>query len=223
MIKIDKINRAEALRYMGYNKNISTSNIEDILDRCERELLNTIKPRFCFRIFDIENNAPVTFKDCQLRLEGNDISEHLKGCKSAVVMAATLSADTDKLINKHKIKDMASAFILDCMASAAIEQVCDMAEREIAEDMAVKNTTWRFSPGYGDFPIAVQKQLISCIKAERLIGLTVTDSNILMPRKSVTAVIGISDNEIPRGKRGCAICSMAKTCIYRNRGEHCGL
>ncbi len=223
MIAIDKINRAEALRYMGCNKSIDTKNIEPLLDKCEEELLTAIKPRYCYRIFDINiHKAHVDLKDCRLKPEGNDIVRHLSGCTAAVVMAATLSADTDRLINKYKVQDMTSAFILDCMASAAIEQVCDKAEREIAKAAEIKNMTWRFSPGYGDLPITIQKQLISTVNAERLIGLTVTDSNILIPRKSVTAIIGISQNNIPKGKRGCSLCSMAQTCQYRKRGDRCG-
>ena len=220
MIKIERINRAEALRYMGYNKDIDLTNIEGLLDSCEKELLSVIKPRYCCRIFDIEIKDSVELKDCRFRLTGKDITEHLKDCNKAIIFAATLSADADRLINRYKVKDMTSALILDCMASAAIEQYCDMAEKEIGND---RNMTWRFSPGYGDLPIGLQREFISSINAEKLIGLTVTDSNILIPRKSVTAVIGLSDREIPKGRRGCAICSMAESCQYRKRGEHCGL
>lgn len=220
MIKIENINRAEALRYMGYSKGIDLTDIEELLDSCEKELLSVIKPRYCYRIFDIDIMDSVVLKDCTLRLTGKDIREHLKDCNKAVIFAATLSSDVDRLINRYKIKDMTSALILDCMASAAIEQVCNMAEKEITGG---KNMTWRFSPGYGDLPIELQRDFISSINAEKLVGLTVTDSNILMPRKSVTAVIGLSDNEIPKGRRGCAVCNMADRCQYRKRGERCGL
>ncbi len=224
MITIDKINRSEALRYMGYKKDMDIKNTEHILDKCEKELLSVIKPRFCYRIFDIDKKGdPLSFKGCKLTLEGNDIAAHLRGCDKAVIMAATLSSDTDKLINRYKVRDMTSAFILDCMASAAIEQVCDMAQSEIIKAHHIKNITWRFSPGYGDLSIKLQREMIACLNGERLIGLTATENNILMPRKSVTAIMGISDNEIPKGKRGCAICSMANVCQYRKRGDHCGL
>ncbi len=220
MIKLTGINKAEALRYMGYNKSIDLTDIEPLLKSCERELLSVIKPRYCYRIFHIESRENMILKDCSLHLSGKDIRAHLQGCDKVIIFAATLSAGTDKLINMYKIKDMTSALILDCMASAAIEQVCDMAEKEIKENTG--NMTWRFSPGYGDLPIDLQSDFIRSINAEKLIGLTVTDSNILMPRKSVTAVIGLSDSELTKRRKGCAACNMADRCQYRKRGEHCG-
>ena len=65
-------------------------------------------------------------------------------------------------------------------------------------------------------------QFLDLRDASRKIGVTVTDRLILIPRKSVTAVIGISEKEIPQKRRGCSCCNMRKTCPYRKRGEHCG-
>ena len=61
------------------------------------------------------------------------------------------------------------------------------------------------------------------LDAPRKIGLTTGDSCLLVPSKSVTAVLGISDNPIERRKRGCAICSMKGKCRFRRNGEHCGV
>ena len=82
--------------------------------------------------------------------------------------------------------------------------------------------TTRFSPGYGDYPIELQKSFLHILDAPRKIGLTANDSFLLTPVKSVTAIIGLSENPIERKKRGCAICNMNQSCIYRRNGEHCG-
>ena len=83
--------------------------------------------------------------------------------------------------------------------------------------------TWRYSPGYGDYPIECQGAFLSALNAGRLIGLTVTESNILLPRKSVTAVIGISEKEIESSeKRGCDSCKLRETCKFRKEGKGCG-
>ena len=108
------------------------------------------------------------------------------------------------------------------LAAAAIEQVCDEAERLIAERVSEPYFTFRFSPGYGDYPLDTQKRLLRLLDAPRKIGLSLNDSLLLTPVKSVTAVIGLSDQPIPRGKRGCAICSLRETCAYRRKGTHCG-
>ena len=71
-------------------------------------------------------------------------------------------------------------------------------------------------------PIGMQKDFCAILDTARKIGLTVTDSNILVPRKSVTAVIGISDIPVKKRSSGCENCSMFKNCNYRKDGKHCG-
>ena len=109
------------------------------------------------------------------------------------------------------------------MARTAIKQVCDTAEKEIREKISKDNfMTWRFSPGYGDLPITIQREFVRVTDAEKRIGLTVNEGGILLPRKSVTAIIGLSKEPIPKQRRGCAYCNMNKTCQFRKGGTHCG-
>lgn len=223
MIKLISINREEALRYMGYNKNIDIDNIIPLLDKCENKLLSIIKPRFIYKIVGIEKtDDSIKIKNSSISFKSTDILNHLDGCDKAVMFAATLSGAVDRLISEYQVKDMTSAIITDCMASAAIEQVCDLSEQIIKESISDYYMTWRFSPGYGDLSIDYQKDFLSVTDATKKIGLTLSNSNILLPRKSVTAIIGLSKNEIPVKRRGCAICNMNKTCQFRKRGEHCG-
>lgn len=223
MIEFDKVNTDEALRYMGYKNNIDIDNIIPIIKKCEENLINAAKGRYCYKIFDIcRENDKLWLSGTSLILEGKDIFKHLEGCNKAVLMACTITEKVDRLINMLNISDMSSALITDALASALIEQLCNKVEEIIKNELDIKNMTWRFSPGYGDLPIEIQREFIKTINADKQIGLTVTPSNILIPRKSVTAIIGISDSPVPKGKRGCAICNMAKNCQYRKRGSHCG-
>ena len=136
-------------------------------------------------------------------------------------MACTLSAGTDRVIRKAEVTDMTKAFIMDAMASAVTEQVCNAAEEEIFANVTGFFRTWRFSPGYGDFPIDVQRDFLEILNAPKQIGLCANESSLLTPRKSVTAVIGLSESEIPRKKRGCGSCRMKDTCAFRRRGDRC--
>ena len=127
----------------------------------------------------------------------------------------------DRLIRTYEAREMEKAVITDCMASSAVEQLCNDAEAEIEAQLGnAVHYTWRFSPGYGDFPLAVQRQFLDLLDAPRKIGVTVTDRLILIPRKSVTAVIGISEKEIPQKRRGCSCCNMRKTCPYKIGRAH---
>lgn len=222
MLTLKNINKSEALRYMGQHGKPSESLIK-VVDECEKKLLETVRPNFVFRVFDLnfsENGVEVC--GSSLVLKGNDVRNHLEGCKRAVLMCATLGDATDRLIRTTEITDISSAFVMDAMASAAIEDVCRLCDENIKEQLPDSFFTWRFSPGYGDFPIEIQKDFLETLNAPKRIGLCTGENNILIPRKSVTAVAGISDSLLPKKRRGCASCNMSETCAFRKRGDHCG-
>ena len=220
-MKIERLNHAEAFRYMGQRGEV-TAQIADLADECEQALLKVIKPRYVYKVFDIEQvENGVSLKNTTLILEGKDIKEHLKECSKCVLMCATVSADVDKLIRTYEATDMAKAFVADSLASVAVEQVCNYAEEEIKGLLDGYNFTWRFSPGYGDFPIDIQQKFVEILDASKRIGVNTTENMSLVPRKSVTAVIGLSKSEISKGKRGCVSCNMRDGCEYRVRGERC--
>ncbi len=208
---------------MRYGKNKPDDQIQEIIDNCEKELLNSITPAYYYSIFNI-NHEPnkVTLENCNLSLIGEDISNHLKDCDKAILFCATLSHGPDKLIRINQVRDMTKSIIIDALASAAIEQICDLIQEEIKERFPSLYQTWRFSPGYGDLPLDIQKEFINVLSATKRAGISSTNTNMLIPSKSVTAIIGLSENIIPKQKRGCQVCSLRETCVYRLKGEHCG-
>lgn len=188
--------------------------MEVLMDECEKMVLEKAAPKFLY----IELDLP-----CDAIMGGRDIANHLDGCEKAILMCATLGTEIDKLIRINQISDMAKAVVLDSFSSVAVEQVCNKVDEIIAEKYAGYNMTFRFSPGYGDYPISLQQDFLRMLDAPRKIGLTTNDNYLLMPTKSVTAVLGLSKNPIERKKRGCAICNMRGKCRFRKNGEHCGL
>lgn len=213
MITLEKLNRNEAVRYLGGAGIQLNYRMDRLMDECEKEVLRTANPKYRY----IEIDLP-----CQEIIRGEDIKKHLDGCEKAIMMCATLGTDIDKLIRVSQISDMAKAVVLDSFASVAIEQVCSKVDELIAEQYEGMNMTFRFSPGYGDYPIELQQYFLKKLDAPRRIGLTTNDSFLLMPSKSVTAVLGLSKNPIEKRKRGCAICNMRGKCRFRRNGEHCG-
>ena len=75
-----------------------------------------------------------------------------------------------------------------------IEAYCDACQKELSTEAAKEGLYLRsrFSPGYGDFSLDYQKELLILLDAPKRIGLTVTDSMMLTPTKSVTAVMGLT-------------------------------
>ncbi|MDE6593889.1 MAG: methionine synthase [Oscillospiraceae bacterium] len=222
MIELTKINRAEAFRYMGLREE-PPENISSLADECESRLISAASPKFHWVYADISENSGdvVTLSGYRLVLRGKDISEHLSGCFGAALLCATLGDGVDKLLRTVQAEDMAKAVTVDAFASTAVEQVCDIAEKEIEERFAEKFTTWRFSPGYGDFPLECQGDFLGAVNAMRTVGVCVTEGGLLTPTKSVTAVIGISETEVPRKHRGCGTCSIRDKCNFRKNGGHC--
>lgn len=213
MIKLDKLNRAEAVRYMGGAGIKLNYRMDRLMDECEKQILEKAEVRY------LTAEIPLPDKDIML---GEDIKKHLEGCSKAVLVCATLGGEIDKLIRINQIQDMVKAVIMDSLASVAIEQACSRLDEMLAEKYKGLYMTFRFSPGYGDYPIELQKHILTRLNAQKKIGLTASDSYMLAPTKSVTAVIGLSEEPIEQKKRGCAICNMRSTCKYRRGGTHCG-
>ena len=114
----------------------------------------------------------------------------------------------------------ARAWLASCEETvlfAAIESVCDDAENQLRREAEAsgKYLTDRFSPGYGDMPLEQSKGICRVLSADKNIGLTVSQSGIMIPRKSVTAVMGISQTPVPRRPSGCEGCSARATCPLR--------
>ena len=219
---ITSINRTEAVRYLGIKGIPDTATLQ-LADECEKMLLAEMTPKFCWSYAEISEHSDnsVILAGYVLSLDGNAISAHLEGCYGVVLMCATLGNSVDKLLRQTQAHDMAKAVILDAMASAAIEQLCDEAEKEISERLEGKHFTWRFSPGYGDFPIEVQKDFLTALNAPKAIGLCTNSSGMLIPTKSVTAVIGVHEKSVQQQKRSCESCNMRDRCNYRKTGGTC--
>lgn len=220
--KLTEINRAEAFRYMGMRGEIP-ENILSLAEECESRLIAAASPKFHWVYADIADVSEdtVTLVKHKLIMRGKDISEHLSGCFGTALLCATVGDGVDRLLRTVQTEDMAKALVCDALASAAVEQVCDIAEREIGERFKGKFTTWRFSPGYGDFPLECQGDFLAAVNAMRTVGVCVNGGGLLTPTKSVTAVIGISDGPIHQKRRGCGTCFLRDKCSFRKNGKRC--
>lgn len=227
VIEIKNINKNEAARYLGYKDTLPDVEMTKIILTCESELLKIIRPQYVYRIFDIAfEEDGVHMLGTALVLKGDSIKNHLKGCQKAAVMCATLSSDVDKMLRENEISNMVNAIVIDALANAAIEQVCDEVEKIIQEAMPEYCHTWRFGVGYGDFPISTQKLFLDTLNAPKQIGVCATESSILTPRKSVTCVLGLSADknfsvEINNEGKNCDNCNLKETCNFRKNGTTC--
>ena len=138
-------------------------------------------------------------------------------------MAVTLGAEVERLLRRYSATDVALATAADAAASVLVDQMADLLEAHIRSQLAQKHwyMTGRYSPGYGNWPLPVQADLCRVLDTGRAIGLGVSASYLMAPRKSVTAALGVADHPVKGRLAGCGHCVLRDTCGYRKRGTTC--
>lgn len=221
MISLTTVDRVQALRYAGMH-GAPDAHLSALTDICEKRLLSAVSPRSCERVYALARSPKgILCKGSRLLLTGRDIEAHLEGCTHALLLCVTLGEGADRAIRAAQAEDVTAGLLMDAMASAAVEQVCDLAEAAMLAKLPEFHAAWRFSPGYGDLPLDIQGDFLAAVDAPRRVGVCVSDSGLLLPRKSVTAIIGLSDKPLERHRMGCSACNLANTCPYRAKGAHC--
>ncbi|MBR2811146.1 MAG: hypothetical protein IKD69_07180 [Solobacterium sp.] len=205
----------EVARYLGYRHQETDSETETVIHQCLKELNEVIQPRTYAREF------PLSFDNETILLEGTAIPSHslyrnLKGCTDVLLFCATLGHGSDLLIRKTTVTSMARASILQAAASAMIEEVCDQENRRLEEQYKAKGLYLRprFSPGYGDLPLETQRLFFSLLDPYRNAGISLSESLLMSPSKSVTAFIGISPYQERCAVKGCTLCSHQDSCMF---------
>ena len=208
------IDLGQAARYMGA-KDGGDETLRALLERWAPPLRAAAAPRAVWL------RAPVgALGDLW---QGSDIQRHLAGCTEAVLLAVTLGPGADAQIRRAGVGDVAAGAASDALASVLAEQAADAAEARLRALAAAEGLylTGRFAPGYGDWPIGVQPRIAALLDTPRRIGLCVTGTCLMLPRKSITAALGLSRTPVTGRRAGCAHCALRDKCEYRKRGETC--
>lgn len=205
--------REEALRYLGCGGAQPDEATAALLEERIRAVEEAAEPRWtALEVSLTLRPGMVELGDWSIRSE--KLRAHLEGCTSALLFGATLGVGVDRLIARSAAGRVAQAAVDQAVAAALIEAVCDHACDQLAGQYPGKYLRPRFSPGYGDFPLTDQPELLRRLDGPRKIGLTATDSCLLAPIKSVTAVIGVADTPGKCHAGGCATCSKTN-CAFR--------
>lgn len=211
------IPKKEIRRYLGYGKVEMTSEVEAAVDELLLLMEKIMKPRACY------TRLPLAFQDkpCMdlgfAEVESESLWKHLAGCREIFVFAATIGPEVDRQIRRHARISPSRSVLMQAMGAAAIEEYCDLLEARMKEAAFSENISCRprFSPGYGDFSLSHQKDIFQVLDPPRKAGITLTDQFLMVPEKSVTAVIGLQKRqEEDGGKAGCESCP-ARECPYR--------
>lgn len=214
----------EALRYIGVAQGKADKQMKRKVEETFLQVEKCVLPKSVYGLFGIKKNEEVVHvvgTTCNVR--SNDLIKLFKHSSSCIILAATLGISADQEISRRQKVDMLEAVIFDACCSVLIDKVCDEVEQKLMEELPEDQYfTMRFSPGYGDVPLEVSRDILQILSATKRIGLSLTASDMLVPTKSITALIGISSKKENRQK-SCGKCNLVKTCMYRRRGDRCGL
>lgn len=218
------IDRGEVLRYLGCRGRTIDPVTAERVERMTALCAGTAKPAYVYEFFDFDFTPEgVSLRGTDTVLRGGDLRAHLEGAERLCLTAATLGHDCDRQALRLEARSMADAVCFNAASTALIESVSDRAQREInalasAERLSVGG---RYSPGYGDFPLTQQVELLRLLRAQERLGITLTEGFMMLPRKSVTGVIGLYA-DTPGERVSCSVCTMREWCEFRKGGDHCG-
>ena len=208
----------EIERYLGYRGFTPDDSIRAIMDETVAEMTSVMTPHSTHKIFDIEDltSDTISFADLTIRSEG--LARNLAGCDKVVMAAFTIGIGVDRLIRRYERSDMMRAAILQAAGAAAVEEYCDMVNEQIRQYAGATghNLKPRFSPGYGDLALDLQRDFERILQMNRTCGISLTDSLLMIPSKSVTAFIGMypSSEHIPESHENCEECSLYGKCGF---------
>lgn len=203
---------AQVLRYLGVRPASAPADVRALAQQAIAAVARSAACRCAWaRVPVTQSGAHVTLGP--LETVSAALAKNLSGCREAYLFGATVGVGPERLIAGGRTLSPARALAADAAGSAAIECWCD----EICRRFALQTPYLRprFSPGYGDLSIAVQADFVTLLDLSRKLGLSLTDGMMLLPSKSVTAIVGVSDAPGSCAAASCLDCAMT-TCPYRD-------
>lgn len=213
-----QIRRREIYRYLGIKDGRPDPQTADLVESVISELFKVIRPSEFHQVYPlrIADDGKHTvdlgcFTTCSRSLEKN-----LRGCREVIIFAATIGAGVDLLLRRYGLTVASRGVVMQAASAEFIESWCNQVNDTLKEEAGMSGLYLRprFSPGYGDFPLDSQRDIFRALQPEKRVGIVLTDSLLMLPSKSVTAVIGAGTENLSCVREGCEICSKAD-CLYR--------
>lgn len=213
----------EIFRYLGYRGVAPDEQVKGLVQQCVSELQARSQLRSVSRVYPLtfpgENELLVGNEqtDC-MHIHSANLYKNMKGCEKAAMFAATIGQGVDLLIRRAEASGaMTAAAVYQAAGAAMVEAWCDEVNRNIigkekAEGLYARP---RFSPGYGDFALEHQHDFFRMLDITRNTAISLSDTLLMSPSKSVTAIIGLSRQQEPCILQGCEECASRKTCAFR--------
>lgn len=190
------VKRTEIYRYLGYKTGMTINcEMEDMIEEILQNVLKGSSAKVCYKRFPIVIDEEIDFGF--MRVKSKELKANLKDCNEVVIFAATIGLYTDRQIQKESILSPARALIYQAVGAAVVEALCDAFNKNLEREEQEKGNFVRprYSPGYGDVSLTMQKDILRELDCAKRIGITLSDSYLMIPEKSVTAFVGIKKQD----------------------------
>ncbi len=210
-IALPPVCRKEMLRYSGA-KNQTSDGLSSLIDECIAESCNAFG-KVCYTVLSVEE----LYSLIPLAKDSAGLSKYLQNASKIVLFAATVGIEIDRLLHRYSAISPAKALIFQAIGAERVEATCDEFCNQLPKLFAGESVaSSRFSPGYGDFSIEAQRGIFSVLNPEKHIGVTLTDSMLMSPTKSVTAIVKITSQPLKEFNetQKCVACEN-QNCAFR--------
>ncbi len=204
----------EALRYLGMRGAEADGETLRVLEEARAEAEQALTPAVRYTEAEIVRGGEELRLSC-IRTNSEDLKRNLFGCERAVLFCATVGLGIDRLLVKYGRTHSLKCALLQAIGAAYAESLCDRFCGDLQKKYKGYYLRPRFSCGYGDFPLSAQREFFQALSPEK-IGVTLNDSLLMSPSKSVTAVVGMGSIPCKSGTKGCAACEKTD-CNFRSR------
>lgn len=209
---LPEVDLREMLRYAACRA--PDEQVTALAASAAEEGCRVLRPALCWR------EVPLTVTAHRVDLgftafDSQKLAAVLTGCDRAVIFAATMGLELDRLIARHGRLSPARGLMLQALGAERIEALCDSFCDFLAAEYAPLTVRRRFSPGYGDLPLENQRAFFDVLQCHKEIGLYLNESLLMSPTKSVTAIVGLG-RSADCSPAGCSACEK-KDCVMRKR------
>lgn len=187
-------------------------------EKALEEIPALVEPAACYDSFPIsEYLHDRVILENGVRIGGGPVVDVVHGAEEMIVGVCTIGPKVDARIKEYRENDQFTMMILDELASWATDQVRRQLYTFLQDE--AKAHGWRtssmLSPGESEWSVGDQTTLFKLVDA-REIGVTLTDSCIMRPLKSLSLIVGTGSNEMgEEGLTNCEFCSIRDRCRYR--------
>ena len=201
------VSLSELYEQMGYGEAVPDGATARETENILAEVKDFLKPRFC--CFVVRELPDFSI--------GQIIERQLRGAEAYALFICTAGTEYEEYLKRLKEDgDMVRVFIADALGSVIAEKTADCMEKTLQEN--IEKLGWhhtnRFSPGYCGWHVSQQQLLFPLFNGETC-GVSLTESSLMMPIKSVSGIIGLG-TEVRHLDYTCGLCDF-KDCFRRRK------